>query len=343
MRRPLLQPLRRVAFLSLLVACGSRTGLFDEEEGYLYGGGGVGAGGDGRARRDGGFGDEDDPDADTFEDAPPPLDVQPPVDVSRKGCPPGATLIYTITQTNELQSFDPATGQFTFISNIACQTTVPGATPFSMAVNRIGVAYILFTDEHIYQVSTLNGACVDTPYAIEQAGFKQFGMGITTVDDNGTEALFVAGSSEGNTGGTTGLGRIDDFKNFTLTKVADFNGSDVHNAEFTGTGTGGLYGFYRKTDNVLDTTSYIGQIATRDVGTVKVGDVIGEHRFDNLAQGDGWAFAFWGGDFYMFHAPNGTTLVTRYRPTDLQNPTVDVAQSSVVIVGAGVSTCAPQQ
>jgi hypothetical protein len=60
--------------------------------------------------------------------------------------------------------------------------------------------------------------------------------------------------------------------------------------------------------------------------------------------GGGWAFAFWGGDFYTFTAPGGTnssSIVNRYRPSD--GSIVQVATTpGLTIVGAGVSTCAPQ-
>jgi hypothetical protein len=59
--------------------------------------------------------------------------------------------------------------------------------------------------------------------------------------------------------------------------------------------------------------------------------------------GGAWAFAFWGGDFYLFTAPGGngtSSLVTRYRPSDGSVTQVAMAPG-VTIVGAGVSPCAP--
>ena len=57
------------------------------------------------------------------------------------------------------------------------------------------------------------------------------------------------------------------------------------------------------------------------------------------------AFAIWGGDFYTFTglltAQQGATEVTRFRPRD--GSIVPVGQIvGETIVGAGVSTCAPQ-
>jgi hypothetical protein len=45
------------------------------------------------------------------------------------------------------------------------------------------------------------------------------------------------------------------------------------------------------------------------------------------------------GDFYLFTAPGGSSIVTRFRPSD--GSLVQVATLSQTIVGAGVSTCAP--
>ena len=48
------------------------------------------------------------------------IDVQPPVDVYRNDCPDAdSLLVYTITDSNQLQSFNPASGTFTTIANIS--------------------------------------------------------------------------------------------------------------------------------------------------------------------------------------------------------------------------------
>jgi hypothetical protein len=52
-----------------------------------------------------------------------------------------------------------------------------------------------------------------------------------------------------------------------------------------------------------------------------------------------YAFAFWGGDFYVFTGTEGTTTVTKWDPaagTESFHATLPAT-----IVGAGVSTCAP--
>jgi hypothetical protein len=200
-----------------------------------------------------------------------------------------------------------------------------------MAVDRKGVAYILFTDEKIYRVSTATGACIATPYTPRQSNFGLFGMGFATDSIGPTEVLYVAGDDQQRNGGARGLARIAP-DTFALTPVGDFV-PKIDQSELTGTGDGRLFAFYRKQED--SPPSYIGEI---DPDT---GNVLGERKFDAVDQGNGWAFAYWGGAFYMFHAPNGTTRVTRWRPSD--DTVTQVATTPLRIVGAGVSTCAPQQ
>lgn len=326
--------LARAGFLLLVAACGSRTGLFGID-GKVDGGPGTDVIDD--------FVDSGRRDAGAFVDANvpdvlPPIDAQPRPDANKLDCPDAAaTLVYLISVDYQLLSFDPDTGTVKTIGNIACPAS-PGATPFSMAVDRKGIAYILFAtgsatggdDGKIFRVSTATAACIGTTFVPNQQGFRRFGMGFATNDVGPTETLFIAGSEQQN--GAEGLARID-VNTFLLSKVGDFV-PVIRNAELTGTGDGRLYGLYTKSINNQPPT-FIGEIDTTN------GHVIAETRFDGVQLGQGWAFAFWGGDFYMFTAPGGPTEVTRWRPSN--NTTQVVANLSTRIVGAGVSTCAPSQ
>jgi hypothetical protein len=339
-----LSALRRLGFSSFLVstalACGSRTGLFGDDDSPFRGtSSGVssssgftsssGAIIDGSVFFDGGIPIPD--------DAPSTIDARPvPPDVFREDCPPEQLLVYVISNDNELLSFNPEDGAFKSIGRITCPTADPGYTPFSMAVDRKGTAYILFTDERIYRVSTATGACIATSYVPRQLNFARFGMGFATNSVGPTEFLFVAGDEEnvapGQPTGADGLAQIDP-KTFQLSYI----GSDptMRQAELTGTGDGRLFAFFR--DSQDSATANIGEVDT------KSGLIGGTRHFDSVDMGSGWAFAFWGGDFYMFHAPEGTTRITRWRPRDNSVATVATTSPGTVIVGAGVSTCAPQQ
>ena len=314
--------LGRASLLSLfLLACGSRTGLFVDDSSVV-------------PPDDGGVVSDARPDrrdVDVEVDgALPPIDAGEEHDADRRDCPDAdATLVYVISESNDLYSFDPPTASFKAIGQIACPAP-PNTTPFSMAVDRKGVAYVLFNDGHLYRVSTATAACIGTSFVVGQQGFDTFGMGYATNDIGPTETLFVAGSrDQGNPTAATGLAQINT-TSFALSKIGNFF-PIIDRAELTGTGDGRLFAFYTKA-NVVG--SFIGEI---DTGTAQV---TAETPLPTVEQGQGWAFAFWGGDFYTFTAPTATTRVTRYRPSD--NSVTVVANVGSLIVGAGVSTCAPQ-
>ena len=77
-------------------------------------------------------------DAGQVSDALPPIDVTVPVDAFNDCPDAGATLIYVVSEQNELLSFYPPTATFTPIGTLACPDADPTATPFSMAVDRTG-------------------------------------------------------------------------------------------------------------------------------------------------------------------------------------------------------------
>jgi hypothetical protein len=281
-------------------------------------------------------------------DALPLIDVARPRDVANQ-CPnAAATLVYVITTAGDLMTFFPPTATFATIGRIACPAPT-GYKPFSMGVDRTGVAYVLFTNQlpisgteppgQLFRVSTATAACRATGFVPGQQQFSPtFGMGFSA-DSQGTgETLYVA-SNEGaaaRTSSSVPLSRLAwiDTGTFALHIVGTFP-PNVNRAELTGTGAGDLFAFYAATSA---SDSVIGQV---DKATARV---TGQSPLAGVNQGDGWAFAFWGGDFYTFTAPSGTngpSVVTRFRPND--GSIVQVARTSETVVGAGVSTCAPQQ
>jgi hypothetical protein len=238
--------------------------------------------------------------------------------------------VYLVSSSRELYSFDPAVGTFHDIGPMACPTQ---DSAFSMAVDRKGIAYVLLfpgasNPGRLFRVSTANGAC--TPigqYTPGQQGFGVFGMGFATIGGGPAETLYVLGASD-IMGNTEGLASIDT-TSFQLSFIGPSN--PVTAGELTGTGNGRLFTLY-----FTGAGSFIGQL---DTTTGQVTQVVQVPGIDLATLA--FAFAFWGGDFYLFTAPNGgTTTVTRYRPSDGSFTTV--ASLADIIVGAGVSTCAPQ-
>jgi len=236
------------------------------------------------------------------------------------------------------------------VGPINCPTINLEATPFSMAVDHQGVAYVEFGDGELFRVSTKTAECEPTAFRPGQPGFPStFGMGFVAggLDGGGVETLFVAGDPPANPNDpvpTPGpLGTID-LTTFQLTDLGLIGqagaGLPVFQAELTGTGGGKLYAFFASDPDFAP--SYIVQINTQ---TLVVESTV---VLPGVVQGGGWAFGFWGGDFYMFTAPNAqagdlTSVVTRYRPSDGTIAQVATAPFGVEMVGAGVSTCAPQQ
>jgi hypothetical protein len=259
------------------------------------------------------------------EDALPPIDNFVPDVPVITDCPDaGSTLVYLITEENELLSFYPPTLGFTTVGKIACPNTT--ATPFSMGVTRLGVAYSCFTDGHLFQISTANASCKPTSFAPNQQGFATFCMGYAGLADGG-ERLYVV-DCNGGSSASIGLGWIDT-QSFVLSYVGPFQPTEP-SCELTGTADGRLFGF------CLDPNggSRVIQIDPTDAHVVaqnqlKVGDPF-----------DGFAFAYWGGVFWIFTTPGGTSTVTKWDPNTLTETNVATYPGS--IVGAGVSTCAPE-
>ncbi len=264
-----------------------------------------------------------------------------PFPVGPSDCPDaGSTLIYLITSDSVLMSFEPPTGAFRSIGTIDCAD--PGGTmPFSMGVSRAGVAYVVYQSGYLFRVSTLTAACEATAFVPDMTTFAApFGTGFSAdAPDAGTEGgetLYVASCPTVSSGapGPSSLAFIDT-TTFALHLIGQFS-PVIENAELTGNAAGGLYAFWAPSEN---TDTSIVQIDKLTAGDTPVATLPG------VDLGGAWAFAFWGGDFYLFTAPGGvgtSSLVTRYRPADGSVTPVATAPG-VTIVGAGVSTCAPQQ
>lgn len=260
----------------------------------------------------------------------PPRDAAPAADVYRSDCPdPSATLVFVVTVQSEIWSFDPSTRAFKRLGALSCDA--PGATPFSMAVDRHQNAYVVFDDGQLFKVDVAHGQCSATDYVPGQSGFSLFGMGFATNAGGPSETLFVAAADPMDPGSPHALATIDT-TSFALRVVAPFDPS-VELPELTGTGDGRLFAFDRDPSG---NGSFVDQIDTRTASVLL-------HDPVSINQGDGWAFAFWGGDFWTFTAAPGsplTSIVTRFRPSD--GSVEEVASLPSLVVGAGVSTCAPE-
>jgi hypothetical protein len=277
----------------------------------------------------------------------PPIDVTPPTDAPNNCPDAAATLVYLLTQNRALLSFQPP-GTFRTIGAINCPLSSPklpdgsANVPNSMAVDRAGVAYVGFADGELFRVSTVTAACRATPFG--RGDFNaRYGMGFAADTVGGGETLYIAETENpSDAGGAHRLASVDT-TTFALHVIGPFRPS-ISDAELTGTGAGDLFAFYAVgTDGMGNSTnSAIGQI-DKVTAQVTAQSVLG------FPQGGGWAFAFWGGDFYTFTGPpvaipSGPLFssVRRFRPST-GAITMVATFAGDVVVGAGVSTCAPQR
>lgn len=218
--------------------------------------------------------------------------------------------IYVVATDKVLYRFYPDTLTFVRIGTLGCPTT---AGTFSMAIDRRGTAWVEYTDGRLYAVNTNDATCQTTPFMAGQTGFNNFGMGYAKNGDSANgETLYVAGA---------GLAALD-----TKTFELKFLGSlSFGRTELTGLDTE-LYAFSVGSGVIAGLDKANG--ATKAVYRTSATDA------DNA-----FAFAQWGGDFWLFTGSTNS-IVTRYSPiTDVS--TVVVANTGMLIVGAGSSTCAP--
>ena len=259
-------------------------------------------------------------------------------------CTEAAKLIYVLSTDNDIYSFNPLQKAFKKIGPLGCNTTMQ---PNSMAVDRDAVAYVNYVESDpvfggdtagtVFKVSTTDASCTPTPIKLISGWFR-LGMGFSSDAAMGTsEQLFVTGT--GDVGGNTspGLGRIDLVKN-NLVTLGQFTGAlSGQSAELTGTGDARLFGFFTTTP-----------VEVAEIDKVnKPGTILNTKKLPKVETPAAWAFSFWGGDFYLYTAPdptlnpNRTTNVSRYRPSDGTTDPAYMTDIGFIIVGAGVSTCAP--
>lgn len=232
--------------------------------------------------------------------------------------------VYVVTAHDELYRFHPPSLSFKLVSRLSCPAR-SYASPYSMAVARDGTAYVVFNDGNLFRVDTETGQCDATGYATGQAGFTSFGMGY--MQDSGAEQLFISASSYlGGTGYQ--LGTIG-FSPLKATPVGVYDRISAR-SELTGTGDGRLFGAFEGQPYV---------VAEIDPRSARILSQQPLEAVSYPPNSSNFAFAFWGGSFWLFAGPGSTTDVFRYDPD--AGTTKKVSRQPFAVVGAGVSTCAP--
>jgi hypothetical protein len=254
---------------------------------------------------------------------------------SGSNCSEAAMLVYTVDQDGRFSSFDPSTNPPTF-TDITSRLDCPvmkdffgnPQNPYSMSVDRHADAWVLYNSGELFRVDTAAGSCEATSFRINQSGFQLMGMGFVANDRlSDLDTLYVAGGAGPDAGGSSRLGTVD-MTTLGVTPAQALSGWP----ELTGTGLAELWGFYPDT-----TPPKIARINKQSAA---------EEMVYPLATLQGtpaaWAFAFWGGDFWVFHMRTSDQDTTVYRVDGTTGEmTTALSGTGRRIVGAGVSTCAP--
>lgn len=312
MRRTLRRIVSRTSFLlfvaQIAIACSVRMALPPGRD--AGGGGGI----------DTGMGGGTDTGSTPWDGPLPPPDE----------CAAEARWIYLVDSGNALLRFEPDTVTITSIGMLAC---APGSTPFSMAVDRNATAYILHQDHRIYAASTADASCTSTPFVADQMGLELFGMGfVSNAPGSADETLFIAGGSALGIGSGRSTLAYMTTADWTLSGIGPVDGSP----ELTGTGTAELWGFFPDA-----TPMAVRQIDKTNGATLREIDVSVVDT-SGFGGAQAWAFAFWGGRYYIFYMGLLDTSTSIWR-VDPATSGVDPVRMNIGyrIVGAGVSTCAP--
>ncbi|MBW2461276.1 MAG: hypothetical protein JRH11_06490 [Deltaproteobacteria bacterium] len=241
------------------------------------------------------------------------------------------------TRESHLVRFDPELLTYTDVGEIQCELEGTNLL-HSMAVDRRGTAWVSSSLGALYRVDTTTAACVATGMETGQEQVRNYGMGFATVGDTTEERLFITAEGGWWMDGLAyrRLGAIHT-STLDLSIIGDIDAPTPAYMELTGTGDGRLFGMVLDVRNIRDIIVSIELLDAATGGTL-------ERKLATVEVQGGFAFAQWGGDFWLFtEAPDESARVIQF---DFDAGTVVQTVDTVLdvpgtIVGAGVSTCAP--
>lgn len=259
-------------------------------------------------------------DTDVPEDTAPPVDTAPVEEPPADDCTDTSDLVYVISRDDgTLYLFDPPSLQFTALSQPQCNSW---ETPSSMAVSRDGHAYVRYFDNEVFDVNLSTYRCSSTTYSDRRTGFGSFGMGYATNSANTwQDQLYIANSDR--------LAMLD-----TTTWAVTDLGALPSQSELTGNSAGELWAILP-----LEHPAKLVQLDKNNGRTLATINMVG---FPNAQDIDTFAFATWGGDFWLFIRESGMGNHTDvYQVDSSGNLSKRITNIGFDVVGAGVSTCAP--
>lgn len=245
-------------------------------------------------------------------------------------------LIYLVSTNNDFLSFDPRklpNDPFHLVGKLHCRA---GGSPFSMSVDRNGVAWVLYGDGELFKVNITDAKCEPTKFRAGSTGSLTFGMGFATDKPGGdSEKLYVADNDF-----TNQLSSID-MKDLSPHRVGTLSAVEAQNPELTGTSEARLFGFFP----AEGAPSFVQEIDRATAQPMGKKFQLGSEPLGNVSA---YAFAQWGGVFYIFTTitdPETFEENSMVRTIDRATGKYRTVMSQVRyrISGAGVSTCAPER
>ncbi|MCP4807888.1 MAG: hypothetical protein GY913_24760 [Proteobacteria bacterium] len=261
--------------------------------------------------------EEPEPEEEPVDEEPEPEEDPEPED----DCDHTSDLVYVIDRDRDtVFLFDPPSLSFSAVGTLACSTY---GTPASMAVARDGLAYVRYSDDTVYAVDLETFDCEETTFSLHK-GLDSFGMGYATQDaETWRDDLYVADADR--------LMRLD-----TATWELKVMGNMPSQSELTGNAEGELWAMLP-----LESPAALARIDKSDGSEVERLKLPG---FPDPYGIDTFAFATWGGEFFLFVREYGMGQSTDvYRVAADGNMTKAKTDIGFDVVGAGVSTCAPAE
>jgi hypothetical protein len=258
---------------------------------------------------------------------------------SGSGCSEAAKYVYVIDQDNSFYRFDPSIASPSAFERVGTLNCTVGEGPNSMSVSRDGFAYVLYGRDNILapggfecmavnQVNIETANCIAaTPFVCGSSGFTKFGMGYATDGPSTTAEHLFLGSVVDARFGTL------DVVSGTVTPLPNLPNQGP---EFTGNANGELWGFFPY--EVPPKAMQIDKTTGAALQTLSLGSLPDVNSGYSAA----WAFAYWGGSFYIFYMVDPPNSSSQVYKLEYDGTLVNyIPNTGLVIVGAGVSTCAP--
>lgn len=246
-------------------------------------------------------------------------------------------LIYLVDSANDFLSFDPRllpNDPFRLIGKLQCGFGL--GSPFSMSVDRSGIAWVVYDNGQLFKVDITNAHCEPSAFQPGATGSTTFGMGFATdVPGGDTEKLYLAAND-----GSRALHAMDTAHTVTPRQVGTITADSTESPELTGGADAKLYGFYPASFAIafvqeVDRANGSAVGPRWNLGTAPLGDV------------NAYAFAQWAGVFYIFTTTwdDSLSLANTVHTVNRATGKYEVTMTHIPfrITGAGVSTCAPER